>query len=72
MGGNEADSAKNFDKNPRVSMLRAMPTYARVMVDDSGGNAFDYELPPEVAARLQIGSRVRVPGPHAHDARDDH
>lgn len=42
-------------------MLGRMPTYARVMVDDSGGNAFDYELPDEVAQRVQIGSRVRVP-----------
>ncbi len=38
-----------------------MPRFARVMVDDSGGNAFDYELPEPVAARLQVGSRVRVP-----------
>lgn len=36
-----------------------MPKYARVMVDESGGNAFDYELPEGIA--LQIGSRVRVP-----------
>jgi primosomal protein N' (replication factor Y) len=38
-----------------------MPKYARVMVDDSGGNAFDYELTGEAAVRLQVGSRVRVP-----------
>jgi len=38
-----------------------MPSYARVMVDDSGGNAFDYALPEAVAATLEIGSRVRVP-----------
>ena len=31
------------------------------MVDDSGGNAFDYELPEPVATQLQVGSRVRVP-----------
>jgi primosomal protein N' (replication factor Y) len=31
------------------------------MVDDSGGNAFDYELPGPVAASLQVGSRVRIP-----------
>jgi primosomal protein N' (replication factor Y) len=31
------------------------------MVDDSGGNAFDYELPEGVAESLTIGSRVRVP-----------
>ncbi len=38
-----------------------MPRYARVMVDDSGGHAFDYELPEAVASRLEVGSRVRVP-----------
>ena len=38
-----------------------MPRYARVLVDDSAGKAFDYELPGEVAAVLQPGSRVRVP-----------
>src|SRR6188474_3541039 len=38
-----------------------MPRFALVMVDDSGGNAFDYELPEAVAGQLQVGSRVRVP-----------
>ncbi|HEY2341398.1 MAG TPA: primosomal protein N', partial [Chthoniobacteraceae bacterium] len=38
-----------------------MLKFARVMVDDSGGNAFDYELPPELAGALEVGSRVRVP-----------
>jgi primosomal protein N' (replication factor Y) len=38
-----------------------MPRFARVLVDDSAGKAFDYELPEAVAATLQIGSRVRVP-----------
>jgi primosomal protein N' (replication factor Y) len=38
-----------------------MPRYARVLVDDSGSHAFDYEVPPSVAATLQVGSRVRVP-----------
>ena len=38
-----------------------MPKYARVMVDDSGGNAFDYELPAEVGETIEVGSRVRVP-----------
>ena len=38
-----------------------MPKYARVLVDDSAGKAFDYELPEAVAASLQPGSRVRVP-----------
>ncbi len=31
------------------------------MVDDSGGNAFDYGVPPGVAETLEIGARVRVP-----------
>ena len=38
-----------------------MPKYARVLVDDSAGKAFDYELPDAAAAILQPGSRVRVP-----------
>jgi primosomal protein N' (replication factor Y) len=38
-----------------------MPRYARVLVDESGSHAFDYELPEGVAGELQIGSRVRVP-----------
>jgi primosomal protein N' (replication factor Y) (superfamily II helicase) len=38
-----------------------MPKFARVLVDDSGGNAFDYEVPMGVTDQLQIGSRVRVP-----------
>jgi len=38
-----------------------MPKFARVLVDDSAGKAFDYELPEAVAGTLQPGSRVRVP-----------
>lgn len=38
-----------------------MSRYASVLVDDSGGNAFDYEIPPGAATSLQVGSRVRVP-----------
>ena len=38
-----------------------MPKYARVLVDDSDGKAFDYELPEAVAGFIQPGSRVRVP-----------
>ena len=38
-----------------------MPKYARVLVDDSAGKAFDYELPEAVVGTLQPGSRVRVP-----------
>jgi primosomal protein N' (replication factor Y) len=38
-----------------------MPRYVRVLVDDSAGKAFDYELPEAVARSLQAGSRVRVP-----------
>jgi primosomal protein N' (replication factor Y) len=38
-----------------------MPRYARVLVDDSAGKAFDYELPEAVAALLKVGCRVRVP-----------
>ncbi len=38
-----------------------MPKYARVLVDDSAGKSFVYELPEAVAAVLPPGARVRVP-----------
>jgi len=38
-----------------------MPKFARVLVDDSAGKSFVYELPGAVAATLLPGSRVRVP-----------
>lgn len=38
-----------------------MPKFARVLVDDSAGKAFDYALPEAVAGLLLPGSRVRVP-----------
>jgi primosomal protein N' (replication factor Y) (superfamily II helicase) len=40
-------------------MLHNMPTYARVLLDDSGGRAFDYEVPEQLS--LVVGARVRVP-----------
>jgi primosomal protein N' (replication factor Y) len=36
-----------------------MPKFARVLLDESGGRAFDYEVPETLA--LVVGSRVRVP-----------
>ncbi|MGB8169468.1 MAG: primosomal protein N' [Chthoniobacteraceae bacterium] len=38
-----------------------MPKFARVLVDDSAGKSFVYELPEAVAATLPPGARVRVP-----------
>ncbi len=38
-----------------------MPKYARVLVDHSGSRTFDYEIPPELAGEVVVGSRVRVP-----------
>ena len=38
-----------------------MPKYASVLLDESGGRAFDYEVPEAVAATVAIGTRVRVP-----------
>jgi len=35
--------------------------FARVIVDQSGGTALDYAIPPEWEARVQTGSRVAVP-----------
>lgn len=52
---------EKFDNNSRLRIFLCMPRYARVMVDDSGGNAFDYELPEPLAETLQVGVRVRVP-----------
>jgi primosomal protein N' (replication factor Y) len=36
-----------------------MPKYARVLLDDSGGRVFDYEVPETLTPA--VGSRVRVP-----------
>ena len=44
-----------------ICILQPVPKYARVFVDDSGGRAFDYELPEAVMGTLVVGSRVRVP-----------
>ena len=35
--------------------------FARVIVDDLGGTALDYAIPPEWETRVQTGSRVAVP-----------
>ena len=35
--------------------------FARVIVDQSGGTALDYAIPPEWESRVQTGSRVAVP-----------
>src|SRR5580658_6691021 len=38
-----------------------MPRYASVMVDDSGGHCFDYQVPEGAEGTLAVGFRVRVP-----------
>ncbi len=38
-----------------------MPKYARVLLDESGGRAFDYAIPASAEAAVVVGSRVRVP-----------
>ncbi len=38
--------------------------FARVIVDQSGGAALDYAIPPEWESRVQTGSRVTVPVRH--------
>ena len=38
-----------------------MPKYARVLVDESGGRSFDYEIPAALADAVAVGCRVRVP-----------
>ena len=39
---------------------RAMPKFARILLDNSGGRVFDYGIPDAVAAVVAVGSRVRV------------
>lgn len=39
-------------------------SFARVLVDQSGGTALDYAIPPELVGTVQIGSRVSVPVRH--------
>ncbi len=41
--------------------MRAMAQFARVLVDQSGSHAFDYEIPPQLDGKIAVGSRVRVP-----------
>ncbi|MDP9290941.1 MAG: primosomal protein N', partial [Verrucomicrobiota bacterium] len=38
-----------------------MAKFARVIVDQSGGNSFVYEIPALFTGKIAIGSRVRVP-----------
>ncbi len=38
-----------------------MDPVVKVLVDGASGLEFDYELPPELADRVVVGSRVRVP-----------
>ena len=38
-----------------------MAQFARVLVDQSGSHAFDYEIPPQLDGKIAVGSRVRVP-----------
>jgi primosomal protein N' (replication factor Y) len=54
-------AALGFAPRLRNVETLSMPRYARVLVDDSGSNAFDYEIPAGVAAQITVGSRVRVP-----------
>src|SRR5438067_2415290 len=37
-----------------------MAKFARVIADQSGSRAFDYEIPEALASKVQIGSRVQV------------
>lgn len=38
-----------------------MSKYAKVLIDQSAGRPFDYEIPETLEARVFVGSRVRVP-----------
>jgi len=41
--------------------LRGMSSYARIIVEQSGSNVFDYEIPAALQSAVAVGSRVVVP-----------
>jgi primosomal protein N' (replication factor Y) len=38
-----------------------MPKYAKVLIDQSAGKPFDYEIPEALGPKVHVGSRVSVP-----------
>jgi primosomal protein N' (replication factor Y) len=52
---------RGLGQSARGLHSRAMPKFARVMVDESGGRSFDYEIPVALGGTVAIGCRVRVP-----------
>ncbi len=48
------------------STSKSRPVIAKVIVDISLDREFDYAVPPELAGRLCIGSRIAVPFGHRH------
>ena len=55
-----------------MRIFRACPDFARVLVDDSAGNAFDYELPEAVAAQAPARLARAGAGADADGAGHDH
>ncbi len=50
---------------PKIRRLHSPAMkFARVLVDQSGGSALDYAIPPELEGAVQVGSRVHVPIRH--------
>ena len=41
--------------------MQLSPRFARVIVDRSADREFDYLIPPTLAGKVQVGSRVRLP-----------
>ncbi len=41
--------------------MQPSPRFARVIVDRSADREFDYLIPPALAGKMQVGSRVRLP-----------
>jgi len=46
---------------PVPTHLGAMSGYARIIVEQSGSNVFDYEIPAALQPAVAIGSRVEIP-----------
>ena len=38
-----------------------MPQFAKVLIDQSAGKPFDYEIPESLQSKIHVGSRVNVP-----------
>ena len=63
-GGPAAGAGRDVSAGPLAGHSAGAPRYAEVLVDQTArelDRSFTYRVPPELAARLAIGSRVLVP-----------